>query len=223
MARTTPKPPTRKVRNWSVKRLAARSTAPSALSSSKPNCAPIRAAAPTVLWNAGRSSTTPASASIRAATSPATRRRARRWATWRKASNAIRNWNPSSPTASRNSASHLNQAAGSDRNWPSLTASTLAEAGASEFDPSDLPPSLRHATMSRTTLLPAVTACPVWSQKLSETAGRRQRGYARTRPYHPLENRAFPDWAVPVHHLPQDRRRHVPAADQDQRQRERLA
>ena len=67
---------------------------------------------------------------------PATRRRARRWATWRKALNAIRNWNPSSPTASKNSASHLNQAAGSARNWPSLTASTLAEAGASEFDPS---------------------------------------------------------------------------------------
>ena len=49
-----------------------------------------------------------------------------------------------------------NQAAGSARNSPSLTASTLAEAGASEFDPSDLPPSLRHATTSRTTLLPAL-------------------------------------------------------------------
>jgi len=55
---------------------------------------------------------------------------------WRKALNAIRNWNPSSPTASMNSASRLNQAAGSARNWPSLTASTLAEAGTSEFDPS---------------------------------------------------------------------------------------
>ena len=69
MARTTPKPPTRRTRNSPARRLAARSTAPSALSSSKPNCAPIRAAAPTVSWNAGRSSTTPASASIRRATS----------------------------------------------------------------------------------------------------------------------------------------------------------
>ena len=70
---------------------------------------------------------------------------------------------------------------------------------------------------------PPATACPVWSQKPSETASRRQRGHARTRPYHPLENRSFPDRAVPVHHLPQDRRGHIPAADQDQRQRERLA
>ena len=112
------------------------SAAPSARSSLKPNCAPIRAAAPTVSCSAGRSSTTPASTSIRRATCLATGRRARRWATWRKALNAIRNWSPSSPTASRNSASHLNQAAGSARNWPSLTASTLAEARASEFDPS---------------------------------------------------------------------------------------
>ena len=58
MARTTPKPPTRRTRNLSARRLAARSTAPSARSSSKPNCAPIRAAAPTVSWSAGRSSTT---------------------------------------------------------------------------------------------------------------------------------------------------------------------
>ena len=46
-----------------------KSTAPSARFSSKPNCAPIRAAAPTASWSAGRSSTTPASASIRRATS----------------------------------------------------------------------------------------------------------------------------------------------------------
>ena len=59
-----------------------------------------------------------------------------------KASNAIRNWNPSSPTASGSSASRSNQAAGSATNWPSPTASTSAEAGASEFDPSDFPPTL---------------------------------------------------------------------------------
>ena len=95
--------------------VAARSTAPSALSSSKPSCGPIRAAAPTVSWSAGRSSTTPASDSIRLATSPPTRRPARRWATWRKASNAIRNWNPSSPTARKISASRSNQAVDSAR------------------------------------------------------------------------------------------------------------
>ena len=89
--------------------------------------APIRAAAPTVSWNAGRSSTTPANASIRPATCPAISQRARRWATWPKASNAIRKWNLSSPTARESSASRSNQAAGSARNWPSPTASTSAE------------------------------------------------------------------------------------------------
>jgi hypothetical protein len=34
----------------------------------------------------------------------------------------------------------------------------------------------------------------------SETASTRQRGHARTRPYHPFENRSCPDRAVPVHH-----------------------
>ena len=51
MARTTPKPPTRRTRNLPARRLAARSTAPSARSSSKPNCASIRAAAPTASWS----------------------------------------------------------------------------------------------------------------------------------------------------------------------------
>jgi hypothetical protein len=60
-------------------------------------------------------------------------------------------------------------------------------------------------------------------QQQSETASKRQRGYARTRPYHLLENRSFEDRAVPVHHLPQNCRGDVPAADQDQRQWERLA
>ncbi len=82
------------------KPLRATPPAPSARSSSKPNCASIRAAAPTASWRTGRSSTRPACASIRQATYPATGPRARRWATWREASNAIRNWNPSSPTAS---------------------------------------------------------------------------------------------------------------------------
>jgi len=90
-----------------------------------------------------QSSATPASASIKRATCPATGPRAQRWETWPKVSNAIRNWNPSSPTASGSSASPLNQAAGSALNSPSRTASTLAEAGASESDPSDSPPTLR--------------------------------------------------------------------------------
>ena len=63
--------------------------------------------APTASWNAGRSSTRPASTSIRRATCPATRPRGRRWATWRKASNAIRSLNPSSPTASATLASQI--------------------------------------------------------------------------------------------------------------------
>lgn len=93
--------------------------------------------------DAGRSWTTPANTSIRRATSPATRPRARRWETWRETSNAIRNWSPSLPTASGTSASRSNQAAGSATNWLSLTASTSAEAGTSEFDPSCFPPSER--------------------------------------------------------------------------------
>ena len=69
-----------------------------------------------------RSSTRPVCAGIRRATSPATGPHARRWATWREASNAIRNWNRSSPTASTSSASRSNQAAGLASNSPSATA-----------------------------------------------------------------------------------------------------
>ena len=90
----------RRTRSLPMRRRRARSTAPSARSSSKPKSAPIRPGAPTASWSAGRSSTKPASASIRRATCPATRPRGRPWATWRKASNAIRSLNPSSPTAS---------------------------------------------------------------------------------------------------------------------------
>ena len=82
--------------------------APSAPYSSKPNCAPIRSAAPTASWNAGGSSARPASASIRRATCPATSPRGRRWATWRRASNAIRSLNRSSPAASETSESGSN-------------------------------------------------------------------------------------------------------------------
>jgi hypothetical protein len=44
------------------------------------------------------------------------------------------------------------------RSWPSPTASTSAEA--SEFDPSDLPPVLRHSTMTGKTLLRALECLP---------------------------------------------------------------
>jgi Ti-type conjugative transfer relaxase TraA len=123
--------------------------------------APIRAAAPTVSWSAGRSWIRPAIASIRRATSPATRPPARRWATWREASNAIRSWSPSSPTASGSSASRSNQVASSATNWLSPTASILEEAGASEFDPSYFPPTLRHSTATPETLLRARNGLPV--------------------------------------------------------------
>ena len=77
---------------------------------------------------------------------PATGPRAPRWAIWREALNAIRNWSPSSTTASGSLASHSNQVADLAWNWPSPMASTSAEAGASEFDPSDFPPTFRHST-----------------------------------------------------------------------------
>ena len=164
----------KKDRNLSARRLAAGSTAPSAPSSSKPNCASIRAAALTVLWSAGRSSTRPASASIRRATCPAAGPRARRWATWREASNAIRNSNPSSPTASGSSASRLNQVAGSAWSWLSPMASTSVEAAAWEFDLSCFPPSERHSTTICKMRLRECSCCPVWSQQPSETASKRQ-------------------------------------------------
>jgi hypothetical protein len=139
---------------------------------------------------------------IRRATCPATGPRARPWATWPGAWSAIRRWNPSSPTASGSSASRSNRVAGSASNWPSATASTLAEAGASKFDLSCLPPSLRHSKATGKRLLPGCARFPVCSQKQSETASRRQRSHARTRMYHPFENRPRQDRAVSVHHLP---------------------
>ncbi len=48
-------------------------------------------------------------------------------------------------TVSGSLASRSNQAAGSASNSPSATASTLAEAAASEFEPSYFPPALRHS------------------------------------------------------------------------------
>ena len=39
---------------------------------------------------------------------------------------------------------------------------------------------------------------------------------AEAKPYHPFENRPFPDRAVPVYPLPQDRRGHVPGSAQNQ-------
>ncbi|WP_415010690.1 hypothetical protein [Amaricoccus sp.] len=83
-------------------REAEKSIAPSAPSSSKLKSAPggvttmafLQITAPTVSWSASRSSTRPASASMRREIIPATGPRVQRWATWRWSSNAIRNWNP---------------------------------------------------------------------------------------------------------------------------------
>src|SRR5207249_1772166 len=84
-------------------------------------------------------------------------------------------------TASENSAYRSNQVADSARNWLSFTASTSAEAEASEFDLSDLPPTLRHGTVTAKPSCASLNAYPVWSQQSSETA-RRERGHARTGP-----------------------------------------
>ena len=85
------------------------------------------------------------------------------------------------------------------------------------------PPSLRHGTTTRKTLLRARQLPVLSGQQPSETVSRRQRSHARTRPYHPSENRPFPNRAVPIHHLPQDHRGHIPTPDQDQYQRRWLA
>jgi Ti-type conjugative transfer relaxase TraA len=96
----------------------------------------------------------------------------------------------------------VHEAEGSASNSPSVTASTSAEAGASEFNPSDLPPFERHSRQCAKYSCVPTTTCPVSPQTLSETASRRQCGRAGTRAYRPLENCPFPDRAVPVHHLP---------------------
>ena len=123
----------------------------------KPKSAPIPVAVPTVSWSAGRSSTTPASVSIRLATCRATNPRGPRWATWLRACNAIRSLNPCSPTVSANSASAAisARAVGWATNSPSHTVSTWAEAAASDSEPADLPPPLRHRAMPCRTLLHA--------------------------------------------------------------------
>ena len=86
------------------------------------------------------------------------------------------------------SASPSKQAAGSASNSPLPTASTSAEAGADrEFEPSDFAavstPQYDDDVQKRSCA--RCNACPVWYQQQSETASRRQRGHARTRPYHP--------------------------------------
>ena len=74
-----------------------------------------------------------------------------------KSLNAIRSLNPCSPTVSANSASAAisARAVGWATNSPSHTVSTSAEAAASDSDPSDLPPPLRHRAMPCRTLLHA--------------------------------------------------------------------
>ena len=119
----------RRTRSLPTRRLVVGSTVPSARSSLRPNCASVRAAAPTTSWRTGRSSTKLACASIRRAISPATRPRAQRWAIWREVSNAIRN----SKSILANRKWELGIAFESGRNsaWnsPSPTASTLEGVG----------------------------------------------------------------------------------------------
>jgi hypothetical protein len=59
------------------------------------------------------------------------------------------------PTARETSVSRSNQAASSGWNLPSITASTSAEAGASDFNPTYFPPPVRNAKTKRKTLLRA--------------------------------------------------------------------
>ena len=82
-------------------------------SSSKPSCAPIRRFVLIASWRVGRGWTAPASISTRRATYPATGQRDLRWATWRRALNAIRSLNPSLKAASETSAFRSSQAADS--------------------------------------------------------------------------------------------------------------
>jgi hypothetical protein len=67
-ARMMPKPLTKRIQSLPARLHQVGSTAPSAPFSSRPKSASIQAAAPTALWNAGRSSTSPACANIERAT-----------------------------------------------------------------------------------------------------------------------------------------------------------
>jgi Ti-type conjugative transfer relaxase TraA len=66
----------------------------------------------------------------------------------------------------------------------------------------------------------ATLSCPI--HQVSEPPSRRQASHARTRPYHPQQNRPCPDRSVPLDHVSQDRRGYVPYAGQDQHQRRRM-
>ena len=155
MAGVMPRRLTPKIRDLPMKRLQARSTAPSAHYNSKRKSAPdaattqasIRIAEPSASLNAGKSSIRPASANTRLAIWPATRQHAHRWATWPKASNAIRSLNLSSAIKRRRSVSGSTRAAASVRNSLSPTASNLEGAAVSGSDPSYLQPTLRQGRM----------------------------------------------------------------------------
>lgn len=77
------------------------------------------------------------------------------------------------------------------------------------FIPSYFPPALRHSTATLKLSCATATARPVWSQKPSEAASRRQGGHARTRTYRPLEDRPRQDRTVPLYHLSQNYRGYV--------------
>jgi len=89
-----------------------------------------------------------------------------------------------------------------------------------EFDPSDLPPTLRRSTVTGKTLLRVLECLPCLVSAVVRNSQQEARGHARTRPYHPSENCPIPDRAVPFHHLPQDCRGHVPGPAQNQHQRD---
>ena len=80
------------------------------------------------------------------------------------------------------------------------------------------PPPLRHTTTTSKYLLHNNKSSLCLVSAMSETPSRRQRNHARSRPYRPHENRSRPRRPVPFHHLPQDRRGHVPRPGEDQRQ-----
>jgi hypothetical protein len=85
------------------------------------------------------------------------------------------------------------------------------------------PPPIRHAATGRKTLLRGCHGLFCLDHQQSEAASRMQRSHARARPDHPPQDRPVPHRAVPLHHLSQDHRGHIPTPDQDQHPWRRLA
>ena len=161
MARTTPKPPTRRTRNSPRKPLRATPPARSARSSSKPNYVSIRVAAPTASWSDWQKLDQASQRQYQAG--DISGYRATRSAMGDMARGLERDpqleSHPRQPQAGARHRIRVRPPA-----WPGIGLHsrhrTLERAGASKFNSSDLPPVLRHSTVTAQPLLRILECLP---------------------------------------------------------------